>query len=179
MKGIVFTKLLEMIEEEHGYELVDKILVEVKPESGGIYTAVGTYHHSEAVAIVSSYAKHANVEVSEALRIFGRYLFDVFYNSYSSFFEPNQTAFDFLESIDNYIHIEVAKLYPDAQLPKFTTERTSDDSLIMLYESDRRMSDLAHGLIEKTLEHFNEKRDIEVESLNNDGSKVKFIIKSV
>lgn len=177
MKGIVFTKLLEMIEEEHGYEMVDAILLEVKPSSGGKYTAVGTYDHREAIAIVVAYSKHANIEVSEALRIFGRYLFNVFYTSYSVFFEPNQTAFQFLESIDNYIHIEVAKLYPDAQLPRFKTERPREDVLIMLYESERRMHDLAYGLIEKTLEHFKEEKQISVECLNEDKSLVKFTIK--
>ncbi len=177
MKGIVFTKFLEMIEEEDGYEIVDKILLDVKPESGGVYTAVGTYPHSEIVAMVISYAQHKGIEVSTALRTFGRYLFDVFYNNYSEFFDPKHTAFSFLESIDSYIHIEVAKLYPDAQLPKFKTERPEPNTLVMTYNSERKMSDLAYGLIEKTLEHFEEEKTIEVEYIDNDGSNVKFTIK--
>lgn len=176
MKGIVFTKFLEMIEETDGYEIVDKILLDVKPESGGVYTAVGTYPHSEIVSMVVSYAKHKQIEVPVALRSFGRYLFDVFYNSYSAFFEPGQTAFDFLESIDNYIHIEVAKLYPDAQLPKFSTERIDANTLVMIYSSERKMSDLAYGLIERTLEHFKEDKQITLEEIESDGSKVKFTI---
>lgn len=176
MKGIVFTKFLEMVEEHDGYEVVDKILLEVKPENGGVYTAVGTYPHSEIVAMVVSYSKHKQIEVPAALRAFGRYLFGVFYNSYSGFFEPEQTAFEFLESIDNYIHIEVAKLYPDAQLPKFSTERHGTDTLVMIYESDRKMADLAYGLIEKTLEHFGESKEIKMEEIEEDGSKVKFTI---
>ncbi len=177
MKGIVFTKFIEMIEEVDGYEIVDKILMDVKPASGGVYTAVGTYPHSEIVEMVISYSKHKGIEVSAALRVFGRYLFDVFYNNYSSFFDPKHTAFDFLESIDNYIHIEVAKLYPDAQLPKFTTERPDPKTLIMIYNSERKMSDLAYGLIEKTLEHFGEERTIHVDHIETDGSNVKFTIK--
>ncbi len=177
MKGIVFTKFLEMIEEEDGYEIVDKILLDVKPESGGVYTAVGTYPHSEIVEMVVSYAKHKQIEVGAALRFFGRYLFDVFYNNYANFFDPNHTAFDFLESIDGYIHIEVAKLYPDAQLPKFKTERPEPDTLVMIYNSERKMSDLAYGLIEKTLEHFGENKTINMEYVDDEGSHVKFIIK--
>lgn len=177
MKGIVFTKFLEMVEEEDGYEIVDKILLDVKPDSGGVYTAVGTYPHSEIVSMVISYAKHKQIEVPAALRFFGRYLFNVFYTSYSNFFEPNQTAFDFLESIDNYIHIEVAKLYPDAQLPQFSTERHGSDTLVMIYSSERKMSDLAYGLIEKTLEHFGEEKTITMEEIESDGSKMKFTIK--
>lgn len=177
MKGIVFTKFLEMVEEEDGYELVDKILMDVKPASGGVYTAVGTYPHQEIVGMVIAYAKIKDIEVGEALRIFGRYLFDVFYKNYSAFFEPDQTAFEFLESIDNYIHIEVAKLYPDAQLPRFNTERPDDETLVMVYHSDRKMADLAYGLIEKTLEHFNEQKEIRMSYLTENGTEVKFTIR--
>lgn len=176
MKGIVFTKFLEMVEEVNGYGVVDTILEEVKPESGGSYTAIGTYDHSEIVALVVSYCKHTDQEVGDALNAFGRYLFDVFYNNYQDFFPPGQTAFEFLESIDNYIHIEVAKLYPDAQLPRFRTERPKEGSLVMTYDSDRKMADLAHGLIGKTLEHFKEDRTITKENLKEDGSLVKFTI---
>lgn len=176
MKGIVFTKFFEMIEEEKGYDLVDAIIEEVKPESGGSYTAIGTYDHSEIVALVVSYAKHTGQNVSDVLKDFGKYLFDVFYNNYSSFFDPNHTAFDFLKSIDNYIHIEVAKLYPDAQLPRFKTEEPQKGTLVMTYVSTRKMADLAYGLIEKTLQHFQEEKSIIMENVEADGSVVKFTI---
>lgn len=177
MKGIVFTKFLEMIEQEEGYEMVDKILLEVNPPSGGVYTAIGTYPHSEIVNMVVAYSKRKGIEPGAALRLFGRYLFNVFHSSYSAFFQPQHTAFDFLESIDSYIHIEVAKLYPDAQLPRFDTERPEPGTLVMIYKSDRKMSDLAYGLIERTLEHFNEQKAISMEYIDDNGSHVKFIIK--
>ncbi len=177
MKGIVFTKFFEMIEEENDYEMVDSILEEVQPESGGSYTAVGTYSHTEMVNLVVAYAQKAGIPVDTALHKFGRYLFDVFYNNYQAFFPPDQTAFEFLRSIDGYIHIEVAKLYPDAQLPRFETEEPEPGILVMTYISERKMADLAYGLIEKTLEHFKETKSISKEILAADGSHVKFTIK--
>jgi len=47
---------------------------------------------------------------------------------------------------------------------------------VMDYHSTRKMSDLAHGLIEACLEHFGEEATITQEALNEDGSSVKFVI---
>ena len=87
---------------------------------------------------------------------------------------PN--AFDFLESIETYIHVEVKKLYPDAQLPQFKTKRLNPDTLEMIYHSDRSMSDFALGLIEKTFEHYQETASITREYLKENGSEVRFLI---
>ena len=165
-----------MVEDVIDYEMVDKILMEVDPESGGVYTAVGTYGHEEIVALVVSFAKHSNQEVGEVLRKFGHHLLKVFYKSYPEFFEPNPTAFDLFSSIDNYIHIEVAKLYPDAELPRFEINKKTSGEMVMTYTSERKMSDLALGLIEKTLEHYEEEANIQRDFLNEDGSLVRFTI---
>ena len=53
MKGIVFTEFLDMVEKEFGYEVVDHIIEQSDLESRGIYTAVGTYHHSEIVQLLT------------------------------------------------------------------------------------------------------------------------------
>lgn len=175
MKGIVFTEFMEMVEDTFGYELVDHIIEETKPASGGVYTAIGTYSHAEIVNLVVSLSKKTNTPVPVLLKAFGKHLFGVFIKTYNKFFEGSTNAFDFLESIETYIHVEVLKLYPDAELPKFTTEQF-EDRLEMIYISDRKMADLAEGLIEATLEHFNTPMDIIRKNLIEDGSKVKFII---
>ncbi|AEV33346.1 heme NO-binding domain-containing protein [Owenweeksia hongkongensis] len=176
MKGIVFTEFLQMVEDAHDYELVDQIINDVDPESEGVYTAVGTYSHTEIVALVVAYAQRSEQEVGEVLRKFGHHLLMVFHKSYPEFFEPNPTAFDLFSSIDNYIHIEVAKLYPDAELPRFEINKKTSGEMVMTYTSERKMSDLALGLIEKTLEHYKEDANIQRDFLNEDGSLVRFTI---
>lgn len=76
----------------------------------------------------------------------------------------------------SYIHIEVLKLYPDAELPKFDVLEHTANKLVMLYESKRSMSDFAEGLMEAAVNYFNEPVTIKKESLENDGSKVKFTL---
>jgi len=175
MKGIVFTEFFEMVEKSFGYEMVDTLIETTELESGGIYTAIGTYHHSEIVNLVVNLSKQTGTDIETLLHAFGRYLFDTFLKSYPVFFDNASNSFEFLASIDNYIHVEVQKLYPDATLPRFTTE-LADGKMIMIYDSERSMSALALGLIEKTLEHYGEDLLISRELLKEDGSEVKFVI---
>lgn len=176
MKGIIFTEFLEMVESQFGYGMVDTLLTNSDLPSKGIYTSVGTYSHREMVNLVANLGIITQTPSSELLRTFGRYLFSSFTKHYHHFIEKAPDAFTLLGSIHNYIHVEVHKLYPDAELPHFSIEHPQPNVLIMNYTSSRKMADLALGLIEGTLEYFNEKAQIDQQLLNTDGSIVKFII---
>ena len=176
MKGIVFTEFLEMVEQTHNYDLVDELLTENDLPSGGVYTAIGTYQHQEMVTLVVSLSEKTKTPVPNLLQAFGQYLFGTFEKGYPSFFTAAPDAFSFLESIENHIHVEVKKLYPDAQLPRFKTKRVNEKTLEMIYYSDRSMADFALGLIEKTFEHYKEPVSISMEDLVDNRSEVKFIL---
>ena len=177
MKGVVFTHFTEMVEETFGFEVMDRLLLESDLPSGGAYTSVGTYDHSEMVTLVVKLSEVTNTEISFLLKTFGKYLFGQFAKSYAHFFVDCDNAFDFLESIENYIHVEVLKLYPDAELPTFETSILNDgNTLKMVYTSDRRMGDLAEGLIESALAHYKEEAEVKRVSLNGDGRQIEFYI---
>ena len=177
MKGIVFTEFLDMVEKEFGYEVVDHIITESNLPSKGVYTSIGTYPHSEIVSLLMSLSEKVNIDPGALLKFFGKYIFDTFVKSYPQFFSTVDNAFDFLHSIDNHIHVEVLKLYPDATLPKFNSVETDSGTLEMTYTSERKMALFAEGLIEKSVEHYKENCEIQKESINADGSKVKFTIR--
>ena len=80
--------------------------------------------------------------------------------------------FSFLNSIDQYIHPEVLKLYPDAELPRFQAEIKSDNEMMLNYMSSRKMSDLAIGLIKGAANHFEEDVDVVKIGEENDGQTV-------
>lgn len=176
MKGIVFTEFFEMVEHAHGYEMVDQLIMDNELPSGGVYTTIGTYAHHEMVTLVMDLSKKTKTSVPKLLHTFGQHCFSTFEKGYPLFFDASANAFDFLESIEKYIHVEVKKLYPDAQLPRFSTKRIDEKTLEMIYYSDRSMADFALGLMEKTFEHYQEKATIFREDLVANGSKVKFLI---
>ena len=176
MKGIVFTEFLDLVESQFGYDMVDRLIEENKLTNDGAYTSVGTYPHSEMVALVTSLSQHTGVAVPELLRLYGHHVFGVFKQSYGHFFQGVEGAFQLLENIENYIHVEVRKLYPDAELPRFETKRSAPNVLEMVYHSERRMADFAQGLIEATANHFEETVSISRENVVADGSTVRFVI---
>jgi len=176
MKGIVFTEFLDMVEQEFGYTLVDQIITESDLPSNGIYTAIGTYDFSEMIQLLTGLHKHTKIPVPTLLNSFGQYLFGTFIKVYPHFFEMVDSAFQLLESIEKHIHVEVLKLYPEAELPSFETELVSPLHLNMIYRSERKMADFAEGLIQKALEHYNEEATITNTALNSDGSEVLFSI---
>ena len=176
MKGIVFTEFLEMVESKFGEEETDKIIEKANLESGGAYTAVGTYPASEMFNLVHELSLSKNIPIPDLLKAFGEYLFTVFGKKYAHMIEGSSNAFDFLETVENHIHVEVKKLYPDAELPSLDVKRENDNTMKMTYQSKRRLADLAEGLITGCLTHFQESASIDVENLTEDRQKVLFTI---
>lgn len=154
MKGVVFTEFVEMVEETFSPELLDEVFDCVELASGGAYTSVGTYDHNELLQLVGELSRQTNVAVPELVNSFGHYLLKRFVEGFPQFFDGVNNAFEFLESVDNHIHVEVRKLYADAELPRFKVRRVKDDELEMVYISERPFADLAQGLIEATAVHF-------------------------
>ncbi len=171
MKGFVFTEFLEMVEDQFGFDIADKIIKPTDLPSKGVYTSIGTYDHAEIVALVSNLSTETGIPISKLLHHYGKYLFGVFEQNYKVFFKGVTSAFDFLEGIDSYIHTEVKKLYPQAELPKFDTTRKGNE-LKMHYQSSRKMSDFAIGLIEACMEYFGEHFTLEKEILDQEGASV-------
>jgi len=160
MKGVVFTEFLEMVEDHFSPDIADQIIEASDLPSGGVYTAVGTYDHAEIVALVQNLSAETKLGIDELLHTFGKHLFGRFVEGYPGFFEGEQDAFTFLKSVEEYIHVEVKKLYPDAELPSVIASLESPNHLKIVYRSDRNMGDLAHGLIEGCIKHFEEPIDI-------------------
>ncbi|MCB9982710.1 MAG: heme NO-binding domain-containing protein [Rhodospirillales bacterium] len=168
MKGIVFTELLDLIEEKFGQDILEDVLDECKLESGGAYTSVGTYDHKELLEIVTVLSRYTAVPVKDLVRKYGHHLFFRFRKLMPEFFEKPTNAFQFLETVHGTIHVEVKKLYPDAKLPSFETSRESDTELVMTYISSCPFADFAHGLMQGCFDYYNEDIRIEKEDKNNE-----------
>jgi hypothetical protein len=160
MKGIVFTEFFEMVESIFSADMVDDIIDACDLETNGAYTSVGTYSHTELLQLVGALSKQSDIPVKDLVYKYGHHLFSRFHDMMPQFFEKPNNAFEFLESVHDYIHVEVKKLYPDAKLPSFTTSRPQEDKLIMIYESQCPFADFAHGLMVGCIDHYQENIDI-------------------
>ncbi|TFZ59481.1 hypothetical protein E4V01_08480 [Methylorubrum sp. Q1] len=154
MKGVVFTEFLDFVSGALGSELADDIIDDADVPNGGAYTAVGTYPYSEMQALVTALSRRTGSSVPDLLTLFGRHLCLRFVVRYPEFFTVQTSLFDFLESVDAYIHREVHKLYPDAELPVFRLTRHGSDAIDLDYESCRPLEALAEGMIQGAADHF-------------------------
>jgi hypothetical protein len=170
MKGVIFTEFLGLVEQKWDADMVDDIIDACDLPSGGAYTAVGTYDHREIVALVSELSKRSGVDVPDLLRVYGQHLFSKLAISYPQFVGKTACVLDFLEGVENYIHVEVRKLYPDAELPSFETTRREPKVLEMIYRSSRHLDDVCHGLIEGCMTYFKVEGSVEREPIE-DGTR--------
>lgn len=175
MKGMIFTEFMEMVENTWSLDMVDKLID--RAGVGGAYTAVGTYPHQEMLALVDALSQETGTPVPELVRAFGKHLFGRFALAYPRFFRGVENSLDFLSGIEDAIHAEVRKLYPDADLPGFEVERIPD-GLVMTYYSSHPYADLAHGLIEGCARHFGEEIRVDRKApREGSGAQTQFIVK--
>ncbi|GJM63637.1 heme NO-binding domain-containing protein [Persicobacter diffluens] len=176
MKGVVFTEFIDMVEDKFGFTTVDNIIENSNLPSGGAYTAVGTYDYHEMLSLVANLHKETQIGVEDLMKVFGEHLFSRLASLYPHFMEGVTDPFEFLATIENYIHVEVKKLYPDAELPSFETELMDDRTLKMVYQSIRCLSPVAEGLIMGCMKYFDSACSISTKMLTEKGDKVEFLI---
>ena len=158
-------------------EMADRIIEGAALPSGGVYTAVGTYNHSEMIQLVSCLSEETGIASAELVRSFGMYLFGRFHTIFPKYFEDVTSSFDFLQRIDHYIHVEVRKLYPDAELPSFDCDTSQPGCLRLTYRSSRPFAALAEGLIRGCVAHYGEAVDIAMEDLSDGtGTAAQFLL---
>lgn len=160
MKGTIFVELVNMAEDAFGEDVVDQVLEKADLDNDGAFTVVGNYPCSELIKIVVAFSEHSGISADKLQRMFGHWMMDHFVENYEEFFTGKNDSFSLLEAVDGEIHVEVKKLYPDAELPVFATERLSDSQLKLTYSSPRPLVEFCHGMVEACLERYDQTAEI-------------------
>ena len=175
MKGIVFVELLEMAESLLGEDVVDDILSSSELTSGGAYTSVGIYPCSDLMTLVQAFSAVSQVPAADLQRKFGHWMLQRFAQGYPEFFLGKPDALTMLESIEGEVHVEVRKLYPEVELPRFDSLRLpggpgQGDGLQLTYQSPRPLGDFCHGLVEACVDHFGHPATVSKENIVQSGA---------
>jgi hypothetical protein len=179
MKGFIYTELLDMVGEVFSPEMVEKIIdASDLPNKGG-YTDVGTYNYEELIRLVTHLSKFTGMPVPDLEIAYGKYLFTKLYKRHSKLVMATKTTFEFLDHVDRHVHVEVLKLYPDAELPRFICEIQSPNAMTMHYQSNHPFQYLAEGLILGCAAHFKEKINITSEQLGAADNKITNVLFSL
>ena len=176
MKGLIFTEFLDLVEQKFGLEMVDRIIEASDLKSEGIYTSVGTYEFSELLQLLNHLSITTQTPTDDLLLVYAEHLFAVLVNAHPDLVRNYNHPMDLIASIENHIHVEVQKIYPDAQLPTFELVERTNDRMELIYKSDKGLYVLGKGLMIETFKLFKVPVDISYEKLNAEGTKVRFVI---
>jgi len=178
VKGIIFTAFIQYAEDSFGELVVEHMISGCDLATDGAYTSVGTYDHGEIVQMIVQLGKITGRAVPELVKDFGYHLFGTLVTGYPEVVQHVDDSFGLVATIDNHIHVEVRKLYPDADLPSFSHEFRGPDELHLLYESERGLADLAEGLLLGCFHHFREEIEMQREDLSDGaGTRVSFVMR--
>ncbi len=167
MKGLVFTELLEYVENNFGFDMADKIIEEANLENGGSFTQAGNYPFEELVKLLVALSKESNIEIPKLLEIFGEHMFTKLISLNPQLKYNFKSCLDLISNVDNIIHPEVQKLYPGADLPAFNLIEKFDNKIVIDYISSKHLEPFAIGLMRGSAKSFGEKINIKQEK-NND-----------
>ncbi|GAB2658974.1 heme NO-binding domain-containing protein [Vibrio panuliri] len=174
MKGIIFTEFMDLVEDKFGLEVLDQILEHANDD--GIYTAVGSYDHRDLVKLIIKLSEITQLPPETLQQVFGQSVFNNLYATLpdSASLGECRNCFQFVRLVEDYIHIEVKKLYPEANPPKFEFISESETELVFDYKSARCMSHVCLGLVQGCADHFDEKLEVKMDQQSSDNSHVRF-----
>jgi hypothetical protein len=175
---MLFTELLNFIDRKCDMATAEQIIDGAELESLGAYTSVGNYAHEEMTSLVVSASSVLQVPAQALMRKFGQELFSQLYESHPQFFEEGiNDAPLFLARVQQHIHDEVTKLYPESNPPQVLVSK-EPGILKVTYESHRPFALVALGLVEGCFEYFGEPVTVEFDDdLDATSSTAQFIIR--
>lgn len=176
MTGIVFREFIGMVDNTFGEEIASTLLTTINPGSDKSYT--GAYNHQELIAMATALSEHTGIKTTELVHNFGKHLALVFLKKCPTFFCECKSTFEYLKKINDYLHVEIKKIYSDVKLPSCDYRDLSENELELTYESMCNFADLAHGFIEGCMEYFHESYQILREDIEFSGStKIRFTLR--
>ena len=175
MKGIVFSEFVKWVEEAYGPELADTMITQAALPSGGAYTAVGNYPHGEVIGMLVALTGLSGETIPNLARAYGRWLSGRFVVLYPELVGAYSSSRELLDHVESHIHMEVRKIYPEAQ-PPMVQAAIGDNGIRIDYSSHRPFAGVAHGLIEGFIEHFGENLTVTQSAGSDDGTSATFHI---
>jgi predicted hydrocarbon binding protein len=171
MKGVVFVKFSEFIEELYGLEFWVELLNEADLPSEGAYSSVVTYDDQELFILIGLVTDKKNISVKDAQLAFGKWVFKEFYNIAPSGAHDFEDVFEFLYAVQGFIHVEVKKLNPNALVPEFKFLFESANKLSFHYISPRKLCFFCEGIVHGLAEHLGQAVTVSQSECEHEGAQ--------
>jgi len=158
MKGIIFNILENLIIEKFGDETMEEIYAEANFSADAPpFIGPETYPDSDLYAMVILLSQKSNLPVDDLIFEFGKFMFHVLADNYPVFLENISSPIGFLKNVNDIIHVEVKKLFEEANPPTVIVEEINQNQCKLFYKSERKLCKLLEGLLEGVADHFGQK----------------------
>lgn len=155
MHGLIHNGLSKYVSSVHGAERMRDILAEAG-FAGKVYLATAVYPDEETIAIVQTASKVTGVPLEKILEGFGEFIAKDLIGMYKILIKQEWKTLELLLNTEDVIHRVVRIKNPGAQPPKLKFVQTGPNKLTLFYDSHRKMSALARGIIKGVAAHYGE-----------------------
>ena len=156
MKSLLFTELLEMVEEEYGYSVANSMVLNADLRSRGIYAPARAYHWNELNTMMAHLHQQTLVPFDLLAQDFGRHLCKRILIAY-----PQQKK---------YINRIFALITKKTEAPVFRYIHSDDKSLTLHYNPAVTTNCFTNSVIKGYLAHLQQLSRVSETSLP-DGTK--------
>lgn len=185
MRGLMFNYFLSYIDDNYGYEIVDKIITQSAVPNDGAYANAQLYDDSEFLKLMKMTSDILEIEPSQIQFDCGKYTFKDIYEKLTTLYDQDThkhnsftDAFDFISQLEIIHYKEVAKLYPDSDFPHFDVVSRNENMMDIRYRSKRHLPFLAKGFLEGCITYFKEPLSLNMQDESN-SEATRFIIQKV
>jgi hypothetical protein len=146
MKGTVIACLREVVLKASDDATWQACLTDAKLQPFTIFMLAEDVPDAQAMAIVKAVCARLGLSAEQAGDAFGAHWIDTYApRLYKPLFSKYRSARELLSNINN-MHDRVMRHVPDAKPPRFRLDWQTPTNLLMHYESDRGLIDIAVGM---------------------------------
>lgn len=155
MHGLIHSGFSKYISSAYSAETMRDILARAG-FAGKVYVATAVYPDEETIAIVQAASKVTGVPQEKILEGFGEFIARDLIGMYPMLIKKEWKTLELLLNTEEVIHRVVRLKNPGAQPPRLKFVQTGPNKLTLFYDSPRKMSVLARGIIKGVAAHYGE-----------------------
>ncbi|MCU7846262.1 MAG: heme NO-binding domain-containing protein [Candidatus Thiodiazotropha sp. (ex Monitilora ramsayi)] len=172
MYGVIIHFLREYVIERHGGEATWQALIEAQGYKYKLYFPVQDYPDEEIVGLVETASKALKTPIPDVLEDFGSYAGPKLLSFYHMYVKnKDMKTFDVIETAGANIHDVIHKHNPNRKPPRLSSQRESENVIVVHYQSHRKLCPVVRGIIRGLGEKFNERFDINETQCMHDGAE--------
>lgn len=154
MHGLIFTELKKYVENKFDKATWEKLL-DKAGKKHQMYVSAAVYPDQDILALVTTACEMTGAPANELLEDFGQFIAPDLVEQYKFLISPGWGLLDFLANTEETIH-KIIRFHKGVTLPRLLTARLADDTLIITYNSQRKMCALLKGIVKGAARYYKE-----------------------